>query len=629
MKRNIISVMVSAILAFSTVPVCATALTGNSIVLSADNFTFPADVKDTQDLDGKLLFANNSMKVQHNKTFPTAQFYVQTSGTYKIWVLSGAANVGEDRWPKIDIDGTAYDVAYSNPVEWHNVGSTHTLAAGWHTITLKTQTDWKPYFLNAVLITTDASYTPNVETHDSANDNLAQFNDSVAPVISDEDAETSFAGNTLSMKFPPATDSSGTVYYQYTVDGVTKDISDISSFVEIGDIYGDTNITLTALDKHGNKAEKTFAVSAPKLELNSDGFLFTYKNFSRIPDFGVNSGLEAGGANAVADKSVKLNGNDTSLYVTARFYVEKEDDYALWLLSGNSDGMTARHAKAYIDDATDQSTFNATNALRWDKGCGADGGEKYRLAVGWHTLKVGLSETWAPFLLNAAYITNDLDFAMSPAALTEIVKEQYDIAAPTIKTAFSASFANGASGTLTMPVFEDDSSVAEKKLYVNGAEQPFSETLSLTELKPLEEVKIKAVATDKFGNSTKCDTVYVSSPVQAADFVLKKGTVAVSDISALSAGDKLSVGTKLTNASANIQKATLYICLLTNGGKKMALCSEKKVLTLNAGDKDIAANADITLPTDFDPSNSVIQATLWNDGTNEPFITAADIKEAE
>lgn len=626
--KKIVSAIVSAILIFSMIPVSAVASAGDSIVLSADNFTFPTAVNDTQGLGGKLLFANHSMKVQHNQTFPTARFYVQTTGTYKIWVLSGAAAADDARKPKIDLDGTAYDAEYSNDVLWHSVGSTHTVAAGWHTITLKTQADWKPYFLNAVLITTDASYTPTVDTHGTTGDNLAQFNDSVAPAISDADVEKSFSGNTLSMKFPTATDNSGTVYYQYTVGSVTKNISDISSFVEIGEIYGDTNITLTALDKHGNKAEKTFTVSAPTFELNSNGFLFTYKNFSEKPAF-ANGGEVDSGANAVADKSIKINGGDTSLSVTARFYVETEGDYALWLLSGNSDGIDKRHAKAYIDDAADQSSFNATNVLRWDKGSGADGGGKYHLAVGWHTVKVGLSDTWAPFLLNAVYITDDLSFTMSDGALKEIEKKQYDVTKPTVKSAFSASYTDGTSAVFTMPVFQDDSSVAETKLYVNDEEKIFSDTLSFTGLKPLDEVKIKAVATDTFGNSTKYETVYVSSPVQAAGFELKKGSTAISDISALSAGDTLSLNAKLTNAGATEQKVVLYICLLTNGGKKMSLCSEKKVFTLNTGDKDVTAEASIILPAGFDPSDAIIQATLWNDSTNEPFITAAEIKEAE
>ncbi len=637
MKNKILSALLAAVLAFSTIPAYAGAngeAADKHFMLTYQNFELNGSSVTTEDDTTTLTGVDKKILIKGAKTsnFVTASIYSDKECTCSVWAL--LQYTAAARFPEAYVNDTEITTEFA----WNTTGYSDwfklenaSLKKGWNEIKFAMQADWNNYYLRAVYITTEDGDAIDLSSDEAK---LAQYGDSVAPVISDEDAEKSFSENTLHMKFPAATDNSGTVYYKYSVNNVTKNIEDISSFVEIGEIYGDTEVSFTALDAHGNKAEKTFSVSAPKFELNSDGFLFTYKNFAAVPTYAGGGLVDKADGNwtddaKTADKSIKLAGGDTSLFVTANFYVEKEDDYALWILSATYGANKAeRHVAAYIDSTADTSSFNTTNALSWNKGAGADDSGKYHLTEGWHTLKVGLSGAWYTSILNAAYITNDLAFAMSDAALKEIAKKQYDTEKPTLKTALSAAFTSAEKCTLTMPTFDDESTVAETKLYVNGTEKPFSTTLSLEGLKPLEEVKIKAEATDKFGNKTEYETVYISSPVQAAGFAPKKGTVEVSDISALSAGDTLSVDAKLTNATASTKKAVLYICVLTDGGKRMTLCSPKKAVTLASGDADVAVNASITLPTDFNAADTVIQATLWDEDTNEPFITAVEIKEA-
>ena len=390
----------------------------------------------------------------------------------------------------------------------------------------------------------------------------------------------------------------------------------------IGAVFGETTVTLRASDKFGNSDERSFTVKAPELVLSSDGFLLTYKNFT-VPSF-QNGGLVSAGSGAVGDKSIKVNGEDTSLGAEARFYTAEDGDYALWLLSGNGDNIPERHAAAYIDGERDLSAFNATTVLTWNKGLAADGSGVWHLKKGWHTVKLALSGAWLPYLANAVYITNDLDFEVTPELVPVITEQQSDTEAPVFgRTSVESEYTDVSECKLIIPEASDSSTVVSLLCYINGELREITGGyVQLTGLKPLEEVSVRVEAFDKFNNKAALDDTYAASPVRADGFAIygQDGT-ALSGAEALKSGSTIYTSAVLTNKTGTDIETELSLCIYNADYTRMLLCKNVKV-KLAANAENAAIRAELSVPQS--KSGLAAGAMLWNAASAEPLICGTE-----
>ena len=591
------------------------------MLLNGGNFDIPSYTNGGYITNGGSALNNifeKSIKITNNgnSVFSTARIYIENDGTYNIWVLSGNENGVADRFATVGVDdGAMQSLTPHRNHEWDR--TEWNLSSGWHEIKLGICGAWKNTLINAVYITNDKDFTPSTGSDDS----LLEFSDNDAPVIADGDADVRFDGENCFVKFPEAA-GEDKIYYEYVINGAAHPIESIAEEVGIGAVFGETTVTLRASDKFGNSDERSFTVKAPELVLSSDGFLLTYKNFT-VPNF-QSGGLVSAGSGSIADKSIKVNGEDTSLGAEARFYAAEDGDYALWLLSGNGDNIPERHAAAYIDGERDLSAFNATTVLTWNKGLAADGSGAWHLKKGWHTVKLALSGAWLPYLANAVYITNDLGFEVTPELVPIITEQQSDTEAPVFESAaIGSEYTDVSECKLIIPEASDNSAVVSQQCYINGALREITDGyVQLTGLKPLEKVSVRIEAYDKFNNKAVLDDAYVASPVRADGFAIYgQDGAALNKTDELSAGSTIYASAVLTNKTGEDIETELSLCIYSADYKRMLLCKNIKV-KLSANAANIAIKAELTVPQS---ENGVAAgAMLWNTASSEPLICGTE-----
>lgn len=626
MKKRFAAAFTAAVLcAVSAFPgiVCPSARAegAEKMLLNGENFNIPSYTNGGYVTNGGSALNNifeKSIKITNNgnSVFSTARIYIETEGTYNIWVLSGNENGVADRFATVCVDdGAMQSLTPHRNHEWD--GTEWNLSEGWHEIRLGICGAWKNTLINAVYITNDADFVPSTD----GDDTLLAFSDNEAPVIADGEAAVRFEGENCFVKFPEAA-GEDKIYYEYVINGAAHSIDNISEEAAIGAVFGETTVTLRASDKFGNSDERSFTVKAPELVLSSDGFLLTYKNFT-VPSF-QNGGLVSAGSGAVGDKSIKVNGEDTSLGAEARFYAAEDGDYALWLLSGNGDNIPERHAAAYIDGERDLSAFNATTVLTWNKGLAADGSGVWHLKKGWHTVKLALSGAWLPYLANAVYITNDLDFEVTPELVPVITEQQSDTEAPVFgRTSVESEYTDVSECKLIIPEASDSSTVVSLLCYINGELREITGGyVQLTGLKPLEEVSVRVEAFDKFNNKATLDDTYAASPVRADGFAIygQDGT-ALSGAETLKSGSTIYTSAVLTNKTGTDIETELSLCIYNADYTRMLLCKNVKV-KLAANAENAAIRAEISVPQS--KSGLAAGAMLWNAASSEPLICGTE-----
>lgn len=384
-----------------------------NILLGVGNFTLPTDgtitLENAHSGRTNQLIAGQDLKVNWNATSnpATAKVYVEEEGTYYMWILdSSNADNAADRYPAAGFDDDLVDFKLTSKAAFQWVtpeSKSWTLTKGWHELKIKKANGGTTCFVNAVYITNDSSYEPKVDTHSQ----LLQYHDTTAPVFAaSTDVTTSFENGSCSITFPAATDSNK-VFYEYTLNGATAEIEDITQPVSVNVPAGESTITLAAYDKWGNKAEKTFTVTAPR-----NKWMLTWNNFYK-PDY---TSWTYQSSTSLVDigKSIQpntLNGvaGSTTAKAKALFYVEEAGNYAVWVLSKNGKTSDGRTAKIYVDGVADTTAYNDSTSFVWGKGTGPENGNgSWSLEKGWHTVEFGLSAAWKPYDMHAIYITSDL-----------------------------------------------------------------------------------------------------------------------------------------------------------------------------------------------------------------------------
>ncbi len=417
----------------------------------------------------------------------TAKIYIASEGTYNIWVLS--ANEGDftDRYATVGVDDS--EMQSLTPHKNHKWEKTEwTLAKGWHEIKLGIPTAWKNVLVNAVYITNDTDFA--LTTDD--NDNIKAYADNAAPVFADDaDIITSFSGKVCSVTFPAA---DGACVYEYSLGTASGTIEDITQPISVSDIADGETATLTAYDKCGNKTVKTFKITVPSDIPGSEKMLLNGANFE-IPEYpGVGGYVGNGGSaeNNLFDKSIRITSSANS---TAKIYIANEGTYNIWVLSGNENGAADRYATVGVDNEAMRSLTPHKNH-KWEK-------TEWTLAKGWHEIKLGIIAAWKNTLINAVYITNDTDFALTTDNDDALIAYS-DNDAPV--------FADGADAKVTLesgkcyvafPAADDKSRVIYS--CTNGGEVTDIEDIT----KPVhvngitENTFVILTAADKFGNNAE------------------------------------------------------------------------------------------------------------------------------
>ena len=497
--KKIISMLVAMLMVIALVPTLTMASTGENILLSHENFNVPAytnggHISDPWDAQNEIFDTSFYINQNGDVNYSTAKVYIEQAGTYNLWILSGYAAGTDARCAKVGFDDQGMQNA--TPHKDHAWDKTEwTLTAGWHELKVGIVASWNPVYVNALYITNNLTYTPDVTTDNE----LLAYNNTTAPVFEENAVvETSLVNGVFNVKFPAATDDND-VIYEYTAGGTTTSIENIAQPVAVNGVVGTAEIVLIASDKWGNSTEKTFTVTAPEAPAlpESEHILLNGDNFN-VPAYTGGGYIDNGGTalNTLFAKSIKISANGNANYSVAKVYIAQEGTYNLWVLSANEvESLTDRYAKVGFDDETMQNV-NPHKDHKWDK-------TEWTLTKGWHDVKVGICDAWKNTLVNALYITNDLTYVPDTATDDKLLT-YHNTTAPVFEESavIETSFANGVL-SVKFPEATDDNDVMYKYT-VGGTTTAIEDITQLVAVSGVADTtEVILTASDKWGNSAE------------------------------------------------------------------------------------------------------------------------------
>lgn len=243
-------------------------------LLRGENFTLPSVVGTWSIQPNAMIYAGGIpgtylRNSSASEPPATAKIYIEHAGDYVIWGLSAdSQGAATDRHCKIGFDNTYDDVKYGSDVagfSWTRSSKTYSLAAGWHTINVKT--GYPTMSLAAVMITNDLSYTLTTSVPYA---NISIYEDKVAPVI-DTDITTEYIDNrSCKIIYPSAIDTNGIFEYSCYVNNESVTLAEDGSYLATGLKPLQTiEIKLKVADRYGNSATKMKTILSSPLDVQN------------------------------------------------------------------------------------------------------------------------------------------------------------------------------------------------------------------------------------------------------------------------------------------------------------------------------------------------------------------------
>ncbi len=229
----------------------------------------------------------------------------------------------------------------------------------------------------------------------------------------------------------------------------------------------------------------------------------------------------------------------------AKFYIDTPGTYYIWSLAfcnktapgefrhtkiGFDGGYDARNfTTSSLEDPTHNNRGEITAGFGWRKGKDA-----HELAKGWHELNIKAPITMAGS--NMIVITTDNTLVFDEDTTFEDVRPYTDITAPVWAGDITSEYVSHTSIALNLPDVTE-TNIAEVNYYVNGEKAELTPGRNvLQNLKPLNNMTVKAEALDKYGSKATVleKTISISSVDSSAFSFCTSSGEPITDINGLS-----------------------------------------------------------------------------------------------
>lgn len=323
--------------------------------------------------------------------------------------------------------------------------------------------------------------------------------------------------------------------------------------------------------------------------------LLNGENFD-MPNYGANSGYIANGGTATGnlfEKSMKINNNGNVVYTTAKIYIEAEGTYNAWVLSANeASDTTERYAKIGFDDEEMQSAAKH-KVHAWDK-------TTWTLTAGWHEVKLGINNSWCPTLINAVYITNNLDYTPTVDTDDELLAYRSTSLPEFAADADIEYELNGEDCVITFPQATVEGGGALVYSYViEGVETQIADITAPITLKGIYGTKvIKLVAMDYTGNMASIEFEIIGAEPPEVMFLRC---------------DNISITSDLAGWSYE-ENASIYYSMLSDGGKNLPGISTN----MSIPGYDSAKYATVNIIVNGGDNGAPKTYYLWAAGRSDP-----------
>ena len=238
-------------------------------------------------------------------------------------------------------------------------------------------------------------------------------------------------------------------------------------------------------------------LAAMPLMASAEGFniLLNGDNFD-VPAYSNGGYINNGGAatNNLFPKSMKIAADGNVRYSKAKIYFRETATYNIWVLSGNENGVADRYGKVIVDSQEEQM-LTAHKSHQWDK-------TTWTIEAGWHEINLGICNSWKNTLINAVYITDDLDYTPTVETDDELMAYYSDSVPEFASDAAPQYELSGADCVITFPqVVNYDSSNIVYSYVVEGKETVIDDITAPVTLKSFYGTKsVKLTATDYTGS---------------------------------------------------------------------------------------------------------------------------------
>lgn len=238
-------------------------------------------------------------------------------------------------------------------------------------------------------------------------------------------------------------------------------------------------------------------LAAMPLMASAEGFniLLNGDSFD-VPAYANGGYINNGGTalNSIFLKSMKIAADGNVRYSKAKIYFRETGTYNIWVLSGNENGVADRYGKVIVDSQEEQM-LTAHKDHQWDK-------TTWTVDAGWHEISLGICNSWKNTLINAVYITDDLDYTPTVETDDELMAYYSDSAPEFASDAAPQYELSGADCVITFPqVVNYDSSNIVYSYVVEGKETVIDDITAPVTLKSFYGTKsVKLTATNYIGS---------------------------------------------------------------------------------------------------------------------------------
>ena len=261
---------------------------GENMLLSYENFNVPAYsnggcVNDPGDALNEIFGTSFYINQDGNERYSTARVYIEEEGTYNLWVLSCYAAGDNTRFAKVGFDDQAMqNVRAHKDHAWDK--TEWALTKGWHDLKVGIGNSWKPVYVNALYITNDLTYVPEIATDNT----LHAYCDTTAPEFTSNSIGVEYTDyTTCTLSFPEISDTTTVVDTAYYINN--ESVVATNGSIEITGLKPLEKLSLKveACDKFGNKAvfEDEYLSASVKTEsfkIIKNGTSETLQNLSNL-----------------------------------------------------------------------------------------------------------------------------------------------------------------------------------------------------------------------------------------------------------------------------------------------------------------------------------------------------------